>query len=151
MQINRSKGNVYAAVSDSVPNEDNVFDEITLDIQDRASLLLFKSQLHDPNQRLSWVGSSYSNWTGVSCSRWNGRVLPLNLTGFNLSGQLHSSLCKLSFLETLRALEHLNLSFNHLTYEISPRFGFSNRLVVLDLSYNQLSGYIIKERVCVFE
>nr|POF14649.1 leucine-rich repeat receptor-like protein clavata2 [Quercus suber] len=41
---------------------------------------------------------------------------------------------------SLQALTHLNLSFNHLKYAISPRLVFSENLLVLDLSNNDLLG-----------
>ncbi|PSR98833.1 Leucine-rich repeat receptor-like protein [Actinidia chinensis var. chinensis] len=45
----------------------------------------------------------------------------------------------------MRELKQLNLSFNVLRYEISPRLVFSDKLVVLDLSFNKLSGQLQSE------
>ncbi|XVE49790.1 hypothetical protein DITRI_Ditri01bG0109900 [Diplodiscus trichospermus] len=41
---------------------------------------------------------------------------------------------------SLEVLAHLNLSFNHLSCGISPRHEFTEKLLVLDLSFNDLSG-----------
>ncbi|KAK9293070.1 hypothetical protein L1049_021054 [Liquidambar formosana] len=102
---------------------------------DRASLLSFKSWLDDPNQTLStWVGSNCTNWTGITCFAPTGHVAAVNLTRTNLSGQIHPSLCNLSYVETLI------LSHNNFNGSIPACFGSFRHLKTLDLGYNQLRG-----------
>jgi len=131
--------------------------------KDRIALVLFKSQVQDPYQFLfSWVGSNCSNWTGVTCSNRTGRVISINLTGMNLSGPVHPSLCKLLLLETLilpnnsfygsvplclcKLMNLKTLEFGHnmgLNGTVPPCIGnFSKTLERIDLGFNSFIGEI---------
>ncbi|CAM8963119.1 unnamed protein product [Rhodiola kirilowii] len=104
---------------------------------DRASLLLFKSRLTDPDRLLAnWVGPDCSNWTGVACEPRSGRVLTLNLTSANLSGQIHPSLCSLSL------LVNLVLFGNWFHGPIPACLGSLSELQVLDFGRNRFSGEV---------
>ncbi|CAH2065582.1 unnamed protein product [Thlaspi arvense] len=108
-----------------------------LDPQDKASLLIFRVSIYDPNRTLStWYGSTCSNWTGLSCQNPTGKVLSLTLSNTNLSGQIHPSLCKLT------SLQSLDLSWNNLSGNIPSCVGALRNLRTLNLSRNSLVGAI---------
>ncbi|KAI4304077.1 hypothetical protein MLD38_039637 [Melastoma candidum] len=103
-----------------------------LDPADKASLLLFRSSIQNPDRRLSaWSGSDRAYWTGVSCSVVGGRVVSLNLTDMNQSGDMGRGLCSLS------SLDPLDLSWNRFSGSIPPCFGSLYNLTILNLGYNQ--------------
>ncbi|KAI5326816.1 hypothetical protein L3X38_035890 [Prunus dulcis] len=100
----------------------NLSQSVDLYPDDKASVLLFRSCLQDPSQSLSsWVGSDCTNWTGITCENQTGRVVSVNLTNMNLSGQIHPNLCKLPF------LEHLVLSGKQLYLHNSVMFWHSTQ------------------------
>ncbi|KAM3200406.1 receptor-like protein CLAVATA2 [Capsicum annuum] len=131
------------------------------DPKDMALLLLFKLQFQE-NPLSSWDANvPMSNWTGVTRSNQTGRVTGLNLTRFNLSGQVHPCLCNLTFLETLVlshnsfntsipsclwrlwSLRTLDLSYNMFTGVLpSTAFATMSQIIELDLSHNMLRGEI---------
>ncbi|KAL5988106.1 hypothetical protein ACLOJK_035869 [Asimina triloba] len=105
---------------------------------DRLALLAFRDAISDDPSRVfhSWNDSAhFCQWEGVSCSRRHQqRVTALNLTGFDLGGQISPRLANLSFLRMLR------LSDNKLTGRIPPELCRLFRLQYLHLSRNSLSG-----------
>ena len=105
---------------------------VLLHSKDKTSLLLFKSQIQDPNRWLTDWESPGSNWTGLTFSNRSGRVTSLNLTRMNLSGLVHPSLCRLLKLETLV------LSHNQFYGTIPLCLGRLLYLKTLDLSHNML-------------
>lgn len=115
----------------------NPSQSVDLDPEDEASLLAFKSSILDPNKNLSsWVGSNCSDWTGVACENKTGRVVAIKLTDMNLSGQINSRFCNLSF------LEQLVLSHNNFSCSIPTCLGNLIRLRIVDLSRNRFQGVV---------
>ena len=134
------------------------------------SILLvdFRAEVEDPSQSLSlWkvdappcLGNREA-WPGVRCDK--GRVVALDLTGFQLSGSLPDSLIDLSMIEDLRLgenqfkgplpsswaelfrLTHLNLSTNVLTGSLPPEWSTLVSLEHLDLSGNNFDGSFPEE------
>ncbi|XP_077211566.1 putative inactive receptor kinase At1g27190 [Tasmannia lanceolata] len=107
-----------------------------------------KSSLQDPLSKLgSWNFSNTSSsnficdFPGVSC--WNqqeSRIIVLQLTSFNLSGQIPSSLQFCSSITTL------DLSYNSFSGQIpSSLCNWLPFPVSLDLSHNKFSGQIPPE------
>ncbi|CAN6561104.1 unnamed protein product [Malus baccata var. baccata] len=102
---------------------------------ERRTLLSFASTL----------SSCPLNWTSVNCCRWNGitcnqegLVTHLILSSKGLKGAIFPSS---SSLGNLTHLTHLNLSHNSLSGLLEIEFFSSlNRLKILDLSFNLLSG-----------
>ena len=109
---------------------------VLLHSKDKTSLLLFKSQIQDPNRWLNDWESPGSNWTGLTFSNRSGRVTSLNLTRMNLSGLVHPSLCRLLKLETLV------LSHNQFYGTIPLCLGRLLYLKTLDLGHNMLRGVV---------
>ncbi|KAE8692571.1 hypothetical protein F3Y22_tig00110833pilonHSYRG00322 [Hibiscus syriacus] len=113
-----------------------------LDPRDKASLLLFRSSVGNPDHSLAtWFGSNCTGWTGISCENRTGRVVSVNLANMNLSGRLHPSLCELSF------LEYLNLSDNNFNGTIPTCFGSLGSLDILDLIHNSFDGVVPEDIV----
>ncbi|CAL5211145.1 unnamed protein product [Lathyrus oleraceus] len=111
--------------------------------EDMLGLIVFKSGLEDPKNKLSsWNEDDYSpcNWEGVKCDPSTNRVSSLVLDGFSLSGHIGKSLMKLQFLQIL------SLSRNNFTGKINHDFLVTLwNLKVVDLSENSLSGAIPDE------
>ncbi|XP_052188994.1 probably inactive leucine-rich repeat receptor-like protein kinase At3g28040 [Diospyros lotus] len=106
---------------------------------DVLGLIVFKSDLHDPNSHLaSWSEDDDSpcSWTFVHCNPVTGRVAALSLDGLALSGKIGRGL------EKLQSLKALSLSFNNFSGEISPDLALIAALERLNLSHNSLSGRI---------
>ncbi|KAJ0933687.1 putative non-specific serine/threonine protein kinase [Helianthus annuus] len=93
----------------------------------------------------NWVGDpcgpkNYS-WEGIICNYTNSnppRIIFMNLSASDLTGQIAASIANLSSLETL------DLSNNSLTGPIPDFLEKLSLLKLLDLRGNQLSGYIPK-------
>ncbi|KAI3709603.1 hypothetical protein L2E82_39369 [Cichorium intybus] len=91
----------------------------------------------------NWVGDpcgpmNYS-WEGVNCNYTNSnppRIISINLSTSDLTGQIAPSIANLSSLETL------NLSNNSLTGQIPEFLEKLSSLKIMDLRGNQLSGYV---------
>ncbi|XP_058729382.1 leucine-rich repeat receptor-like protein kinase PXC2 [Vicia villosa] len=111
--------------------------------EDMLGLIVFKSGLEDPKNKLSsWNEDDYSpcNWEGVKCDPITNRVSSLVLDGFSLSGHIGKSLMKLQFLQIL------SLSRNNFTGKINHDLLVTLwNLKVVDLSENSLSGTIPDE------
>ncbi|KAI3495795.1 hypothetical protein L1887_38141 [Cichorium endivia] len=91
----------------------------------------------------NWVGDpcgpmNYS-WEGVNCNYTNSnppRIISINLSTSDLTGQIAPSIANLSSLETL------DLSNNSLTGQIPEFLEKLSSLKIMDLRGNQLSGYV---------
>ncbi|KAL4563864.1 hypothetical protein LXL04_027912 [Taraxacum kok-saghyz] len=91
----------------------------------------------------NWVGDpcgpkNYS-WKGVKCNYTNSnppRIISINLSTSDLTGQIATSIANLSSLETL------DLSNNSLTGQIPDFLENLSSLKLIDLRGNQLSGYV---------
>ncbi|GLJ42080.1 hypothetical protein SUGI_0871300 [Cryptomeria japonica] len=82
---------------------------------ERNLLLDFKAAVVDEyNTLTSWNGFNCCTWRGVSCNLRTGHVSRLDLSGFNLEGNISSSLFQLA------RLEHLDLSDNLFKGKFSP-------------------------------
>nr|XP_043636938.1 receptor-like protein kinase isoform X2 [Erigeron canadensis] len=75
-------------------------------------------------------------WAGVACNSDNHRVVSLDLSGFQLSGELGPEISRLA------QLKSLNLSFNRLAGSIPSQLSNCTLLRYLDLSHNAFSGPI---------
>ncbi|KAH9622042.1 hypothetical protein KSS87_017554 [Heliosperma pusillum] len=124
-------------------------------------LLSFKGSIKDPTNSLSNWNTSIPlcNWNGITCSPSKTYVQEINLSSMNISGEIPTSLLRLSKVESLDlssnqlhgkipdgvfaclSLQKLNLSNNNLTGRVpSPILGSGLR--TLDLSNNMISGII---------
>ncbi|CAN6561097.1 unnamed protein product [Malus baccata var. baccata] len=102
---------------------------------ERASLLSFTSTLSSPP--LKWTSVNCCCWEGITCNQ-DGLVTHLLLSSKGLTGAIFPSS---SSLGNLTHLTHLNLSHNSLSGSLETEFFSSlNRLEILDLSFNLLSG-----------
>ncbi|GLJ41961.1 hypothetical protein SUGI_0868720 [Cryptomeria japonica] len=98
-------------------------------LTERNVLLDFKADLADEDKRLSsWHGLNCCTWSGVGCNFGTGHVSLLDLNGYNLKGDIHSSLFELA------ELEHLDLSDNYFQGNITPHIGMLKKLSFLALS-----------------
>ncbi|GLJ57093.1 hypothetical protein SUGI_1293840 [Cryptomeria japonica] len=102
---------------------------------ERNLLLDFKAAVVDEYNTLSsWHGFNCCTWRGVSCNLRIGHVSRLDLSGFNLEGNISSSLFQLA------RLEHLDLSDNLFKGKFSPPHNRKLKsLTFLDLSF---AGYV---------
>lgn len=136
---------VTAAAADNGTASDSLLEQ-------RRILTAFeKGIVEDPNRALTtWRAASpdVCSWKGVACAA-DGHVVALSLPGQGLGGTISPLLFDLTF------LKHLNLSSNNLngSFQIpdvlgpagnhsatAASAGVVNQLVVLDLSFNFLSG-----------
>ncbi|CAN1297550.1 Probable LRR receptor-like serine/threonine-protein kinase IRK [Linum perenne] len=109
---------------------------------DVLGLIVFKSDLQDPDGRLSsWNQDDDTpcNWFGVKCNPRSNRVTELSLSGLSLSGRIGRGLLQLQF------LRKLTLSGNNLTGSFSPELSRLQNITAVDLSGNSLSGAIPSE------
>ena len=105
---------------------------------DRAALVVLYYATSGPNwtESENWLSNRpLGDWHGVSTDG-NGRVIQLDLTNNQLSGEIPAELGKLSYLEVLR------LETNRLRGEIPRRLGYLTDLKELTLSENGLTGEI---------
>ncbi|KAJ1408337.1 Protein kinase-like domain superfamily [Sesbania bispinosa] len=104
---------------------------------DQDSLLAFSGDISTspPYPPLNWSASSdCCHWEGITCDG-DSRVTHLLLPYRGLTGFISPSITSLA------ALSHLNLSHNRLSGNLQNKFfSLLNHLLVLDLSYNHLSG-----------
>jgi len=106
-----------------------------------SSLLQLKGSFIDANARLSsWqAGTDCCHWEGIICNTGSGRVISLDLGGFNLmSHRLHPALFNLT------SLRNLNLAFNDFTGVRFPASGFERLTDIthLNFSYSSFIGQI---------
>ncbi|GLJ59810.1 hypothetical protein SUGI_1523980 [Cryptomeria japonica] len=108
---------------------------IACPLPERNLLLDFKAAVVDEDNTLtSWHGFNCCTWIGVSCNLRTGHVSRLDLSGYNLKGNISSSLFQLA------RLEHLDLSHNLFKGKFSPPHNRKlNSLTFLDLSF---AGYV---------
>ncbi|GLJ58202.1 hypothetical protein SUGI_1472500 [Cryptomeria japonica] len=108
---------------------------IACPLPERNLLLDFKAAVVDEyNTLTSWHGFNSCTWRGVSCNLRTGHVSRLDLSGFNLEGNISSSLFQLA------RLEHLDLSDNLFKGKFSPPHNRKLKsLTFLDLSF---AGYV---------
>ncbi|KAE9585662.1 putative protein kinase RLK-Pelle-LRR-XI-1 family [Lupinus albus] len=131
---------------------------------DGVALLSFMSHwtFVPPSINSTW-SSSHSNpcssWVGIHCDHHH-HVVSLNLSGYNIPGQLGPELSTCTFLQSLdltsnnfsgqipepfknlHKLKYLSLSSNYLSGQVPHFFTQITQLEFFDLSYNSLSGYI---------
>ncbi|KAL2336329.1 hypothetical protein Fmac_010775 [Flemingia macrophylla] len=104
---------------------------------DKLSLLAFSGNISTspPYPSLNWSDSlDCCTWEGITCDG-DLRVTHLLLPSRGLTGFISPSLTNLS------SLSHLNLSHNRFSGNLQDRFfSLLDHLLVLDLSYNHLSG-----------
>ncbi|KAM0868398.1 hypothetical protein ACQ4PT_041339 [Festuca glaucescens] len=108
---------------------------------DRHALLCFKSGINsDPIGILdSWTNGSlkFCSWKGVTCgTNFPLRVLSLDLTSAQLSGQISGCLADLT------SLSLINLGGNHLSGTIPEELGKLTNLHTLNLAGSNLEGNI---------
>ncbi|KAE8697854.1 Serine-threonine protein kinase [Hibiscus syriacus] len=106
---------------------------------DQSALVQFKDGILDPQNALAnrWKAStSVCKWVGVSCGSIHERVVALNLTSMDLTGNIPPHLGNLSFLRSL------DLSRNHIYGHLPMELGQLHRLRVLRLSFNGLNGEV---------
>ncbi|KAG2648568.1 hypothetical protein PVAP13_1NG020800 [Panicum virgatum] len=103
--------------------------------QECTSLLRFLGGLsQDGNLTLTWKnGTDCCTWEGITCSP-DRMVTDVFLAKRNLQGSISSSLGNLT------GLLHLNLSYNLLSGGLPLELVLSSSIIILDVSFNQLSG-----------
>ncbi|KAH6775006.1 hypothetical protein C2S52_012567 [Perilla frutescens var. hirtella] len=118
---------------------------------DQHALLAFKNSItSDPNgifaKNWSSADASVCSWIGVTCDVEHKRVTALNISSFNLAGNLLTP-----HLGNLTFLRSLDSSFNNFTGEIpswfagnllTPHLGNLTFLRSLDSSFNNFTGEI---------
>ncbi|KAL2499534.1 LRR receptor-like serine/threonine-protein kinase HSL2 [Abeliophyllum distichum] len=108
--------------------------------RDAAILLRVKnSQLDDPLGKLDdWVETTHNapcNWTGISCDPQTLKVVSINLSNFNVSGNFPADFCR------ILSLQNLNLSNNNLVGPVtSDSISLCSHLLSLNLSSNYFDG-----------
>ncbi|XP_023742072.1 receptor-like protein EIX2 [Lactuca sativa] len=108
---------------------------------ERHALLLFKAPLQDPDGSLStWRPNEHDccQWKGVTCNNQTGHVTELDISDYNLRGEISHSLLNLSY------LNFLDLSYNSFCGTIPAFFGSMARLRDLKLNSNNLNGTVPK-------
>ncbi|KAK7275476.1 hypothetical protein RIF29_16593 [Crotalaria pallida] len=105
---------------------------------DKDSLLEFYGNISVSSSHPSLVWNTSldcCSWEGITCDAVDLRVTHLWLPSRGLTGFISPSIT------TLTSLTHLNLSNNWLSGNLDNRFfSLLNHLLVLDLSYNHISG-----------
>ncbi|KAL4557389.1 hypothetical protein LXL04_035565 [Taraxacum kok-saghyz] len=137
---------------------------VTLSIDtDKQALLSIKSQTstQPPDALATWdPNSSPCNWTRVLCGDRGRRVVGLDLSGLQITGQVSPHIGNLSFLRSLQLQDNrfvgnlpetlsnlfrlrvLNISTNNIQGNIPPNISRCIQLRVVDFMQNQLSGPI---------
>ncbi|CAH1435116.1 unnamed protein product [Lactuca virosa] len=108
---------------------------------ERHALLLFKAPLQDPDGSLStWRPDEHDccQWKGVTCNNQTGHVTELDISDYNLRGEISHSLLNLSY------INFLDLSYNSFRGTIPTFFGSMTRLRDLKLNSNNLNGTVPK-------
>ena len=80
------------------------------------------------------LSSSVATWYGVKLQ--NGKVVSINLSNNNLTGEIPGEIVK------LKSLQELNLYKNNISGAIPSDIGNLSELRILNLSFNKLSGNI---------
>ncbi|CAL5035134.1 unnamed protein product [Urochloa decumbens] len=103
--------------------------------QERSSLLQFLTRLSQDNGLTNlWKnGTDCCTWEGIRCSP-EGMVTDVSLASRNLQGFISPSVGNLT------GLLRINLSGNLLSGDLPLELVSSRSIIVLDLSFNQLSG-----------
>ncbi|XP_062234269.1 tyrosine-sulfated glycopeptide receptor 1-like [Phragmites australis] len=104
--------------------------------QEKSSLIDFLDGLSPGGNgglNVSWVNSTdCCQWEGITCS--SGVVTDVFLASKGLRGSISPSLSNLT------GLLHLNLSHNSLYGNLPMELVFSGSIIILDVSFNHLSG-----------
>ncbi|OMO66488.1 hypothetical protein COLO4_30542 [Corchorus olitorius] len=106
---------------------------------DVAAIMAIK-RLYNVN-KVDWQGDpclpKEHTWIGIGCSfNTTPRIISLNMSGSNLTGEIPSSF------SDLKALEFLDLSNNELSGQVPEVLGQLPNLKVLNLSGNKFTGSI---------
>ncbi|GJV12181.1 probable LRR receptor-like serine/threonine-protein kinase [Tanacetum coccineum] len=130
---------------------------------DKEALMFIKSQtITQPSDALAtWhTNSSTCNWTRVLCDNHGQRVIGLDLSRLQISGQVSPHIGNLSFLRSLQLQENqfdsilpetltsllrlrvLNISFNSIQGIIPANISRCLELRVIDFMQNELFGWI---------
>nr|XP_034591724.1 receptor-like protein 3 [Setaria viridis] len=109
--------------------------EISCTEQEKSSMLQFITELsQDDGLARSWDNTTdCCKWEGITCSSDN-TVTGIFLASRSLQGHISPSLGNLA------GLLHLNMSHNLLSGVLPMELVSSNSIIVLDVSFNQLSG-----------
>nr|GEY96788.1 retrotransposon protein, putative, Ty1-copia subclass [Tanacetum cinerariifolium] len=130
---------------------------------DKEALMFIKSQtITQPSDALAtWhTNSSTCNWTRVLCDNHGQRVIGLDLSRLQISGQVSPHIGNLSFLRSLQLQENqfdsmlpetltsllrlrvLNISFNSIQGIIPANISRCLELRIIDFMQNELFGWI---------
>jgi Leucine-rich repeat (LRR) protein len=103
--------------------------------QEKNSLLQFLSELsQDAGLAKLWKEDrDCCSWEGISCNR-NKTVIEISLASRGLEGHISQSLGNLT------GLQQVNLSYNSLSGGLPLGLVSSSSIIVLDVSFNQLTG-----------
>ncbi|GAU34842.1 hypothetical protein TSUD_259220 [Trifolium subterraneum] len=84
----------------------------------------------------TWIPSHSTpcSWEGVQCHPNTHRVISLNLSYYNITGQLGPEIANCT------QLKHLDLTYNYFTAQIPHSFSNLHKLTYLSLSTNLLTG-----------
>ncbi|WVZ82060.1 hypothetical protein U9M48_029367 [Paspalum notatum var. saurae] len=104
---------------------------------DGSTLLEIKKSFRNVGNVLyDWAGDDYCSWRGVLCDNVTFAVAALNLSGFNLEGEISPAV------GSLKSLVSIDLKSNGLSGQIPDEIGDCSSLRILDLSFNSLDGDI---------
>ncbi|KAF8658815.1 hypothetical protein HU200_059306 [Digitaria exilis] len=110
--------------------------------QERNSLIDFRDGLSwegNGGLNMSWInGTDCCQWDGITCT--NGVVTEVILASKGLKGEISPSLGNLT------GLSHLNLSCNSLYGGLPANLVFSSSIIILDVSFNHLSGPLLEQQ-----
>ncbi|GLJ42018.1 hypothetical protein SUGI_0869970 [Cryptomeria japonica] len=112
------------------------------DVEFVKVLFILKFVVDDNSTLGYWHGFNCCTWSGVSCNVHTGHVSQVDLSGYNLKGNISSSIFQ------LEQLEHLDLSYNLFNGNFSlPHYGKLKSFTFLDLSS---AGYVDEFSVSEF-
>ncbi|GMH01369.1 hypothetical protein Nepgr_003208 [Nepenthes gracilis] len=111
--------------------------------RDKQVLLSLKSFLEDENQvnrgiysQWNQTSSNPCDWSGISCSSDNGSVTGIDLSGYEICGEIFGNF------SALAELSSLDLSQNTLNGKIPNDLNGCRNLKYLNLSHNLLEGQL---------